>query len=67
MKFSRLLALALWAPATLCFAHPGHDASALHLHAGPSLPRNSFEIGWIALGLLLSALLLRASRKTPRP
>ncbi len=61
MKLKNLVLSILALTPSLAFAHPGHEASALHLHVGVPGALNSINPVFIAAGLLVGSLFL-ASR-----
>jgi hypothetical protein len=66
MKFKNLfLSLLAFSP-SLAVAHPGHGASALHLHVGGLDALNSVDPTIIAAGLLAGSLLLAFSLQKER-
>jgi hypothetical protein len=61
MKFKNLFLSVLALLPSVAFAHPGHEASALHLHAGVPTALNAFNPAMVATSLLIGSILL-ASR-----
>lgn len=53
MKIQRLLLAALALSPAVALAHPGHDASALHLHAGIPSVANTVDLRLAVAGLVL--------------
>lgn len=56
MKFPRAFALTLALCPAIAFAHPGHDASALHLHLGAPTASTSSEIWLLGVFLALASV-----------
>ncbi len=61
MKLKNLFLGLLAIAPSVAFAHPGHSASALHLHAGTPSILNAVDPSIVAVGLFVSSLML-ASR-----
>jgi hypothetical protein len=53
MKIQRLLFAILSLSPAVALAHPGHEASELHLHAGAPTIFNSVDLRLVAAGLVL--------------
>ena len=56
--FVSVLALAPSLAPSLASAHPGHEASTLHLHVGLPNALNAINPGVVASGLLIASLLV---------
>lgn len=60
MKLKNLFLSILALSPSLVFAHPGHEASALHLHVGVPSPLNGINPALISAGLFVGSLLVVA-------
>jgi hydrogenase/urease accessory protein HupE len=56
MKSNSIVFSTLALSSSFALAHPGHEASALHLHVGVPGPLNTINPLWIAVGLFAGAL-----------
>jgi hypothetical protein len=66
MKLKRLLLAVLALAPSFASAHPGHAASALHLHSGTPSALNSFDPTVVAATLLVGSLLLASRLRNQR-
>jgi hypothetical protein len=66
MKLKSLLLAALALAPSFASAHPGHAASALHLHSGTPSALNAFDPTILAVTLLLGSLLLASRLRNQR-
>lgn len=64
MKFQRILSVAAGLLPSALFAHPGHEATGLHIHAGTPSASNSIEL-WLVGAVFATGILahfLRSSK-----
>lgn len=66
MKLKSLLFTALALAPSFASAHPGHAASALHLHSGAPSVLNAFDPAVVAATLLVGSLLLASRLRNQR-
>ena len=65
MKLNTFVAAAVCLLPSLSSAHPGHEASALHLHIGAPLPTTTIDLR-LTLGALVLALAWQGFRTFQR-